>query len=285
MSKHTDLMLELRTKSIDELFQMDEDRRAELFGLRFQAAIGSLGQTHRITELRREIARIELLISDLKRNGQKTSKNIKADYAEAVIKAEKAGKEIRKQQREQIEEMQKAQAGNSSLDSPIDEDMIAKAMAAASGETENAEIILDSKQENEVETPVVKKPTVKETKTQTPVVKKPTTKTVSEPKSIDRGVAIGTGVGDARARAAAAAADAAKKINRDAIKHENVEEINLRLKTKDENAKTYTYGSNVADAKQQIEAGISKNSKKITSTKSDANNKPKTTTTKKGATK
>lgn len=121
-------MNELRSKSVDDLLMNGENLRAELFALKFQAAVGSLEKTHRINDLRKEVARIELVLGEKRRNGENTSKTVKGDYNKAVEAAEQSGKEIRKKQREQIEKMQAEQFGQ------ISEDAVDQAMANAEKE-------------------------------------------------------------------------------------------------------------------------------------------------------
>ncbi|ADR24075.1 ribosomal protein L29 [Mycoplasma leachii PG50] len=123
-------MLDLRNLSVDELIKTNESKRAELFALKFQAAVGSLEQTHRIKEIKKEIARIELALSEKRLSGENTNKVIKADYNKAVEEAEKAGKEVRAKQRKFLEE-QYGQQNQTELN----EADIQKAMQAAEQET------------------------------------------------------------------------------------------------------------------------------------------------------
>ncbi|CBW54417.1 50S ribosomal protein L29 [Mycoplasma mycoides] len=123
-------MLDLRNLSVDELIKTNESKRAELFALKFQAAVGSLEQTHRIKEIKKEIARIELALSEKRLSGENTNKVIKADYNKAVAEAEKAGKEVRAKQRKFLEE----QYGQQSQ-TEVNEADIQKAMQAAEQET------------------------------------------------------------------------------------------------------------------------------------------------------
>ncbi|CEA11159.1 50S ribosomal protein L29 [Mycoplasma capricolum subsp. capripneumoniae] len=123
-------MLDLRNLSVDELIKTNESKRAELFALKFQAAVGSLEQTHRIKEIKKEIARIELTLSEKRLSGENTNKVIKADYNKAVEEAEKAGKEVRAKQRKFLEE----QYGQQSQ-TEVNEADIQKAMQAAEQET------------------------------------------------------------------------------------------------------------------------------------------------------
>ncbi|AUF83312.1 50S ribosomal protein L29 [Mesoplasma syrphidae] len=125
---------DLRNLSVEELIKTGEGKRAELFALKFQAAVGSLEQTHRIKEIKKEIARIELVLSEKRLAGENTNQTIKADYGQAVAEAEKSGKEVRAKQRKMIEDMQAEQFGTS-----VDEDSIAAAMANAAEAEGDAE--------------------------------------------------------------------------------------------------------------------------------------------------
>jgi large subunit ribosomal protein L29 len=120
----------LRSKTVNDLLINGEELRAELFALRFQAAVGSLEKTHRINDLKKEVARIQLVLGEKKRAGEDTSKTVKADYNKAVEIAEKSGKELRQKQRKKIEELQAEQFGG------IDEDAINQAMTNAEVEEE-----------------------------------------------------------------------------------------------------------------------------------------------------
>jgi len=62
---------ELRSKSVAELNQELVAAKKELFNLRFQNATNQLENTSRIKEVRRNIARIQTVISEL----SKASKN------------------------------------------------------------------------------------------------------------------------------------------------------------------------------------------------------------------
>ena len=59
---------ELRSKTIEELNQDLVDAKKELFNLRFQNATNQLSNTARITEVRKNIARIQTIITQ-KNNG------------------------------------------------------------------------------------------------------------------------------------------------------------------------------------------------------------------------
>ena len=55
---------DLRNKSVKELTDELLKRRREQFGLRMQKASGQLGQTHLLTETRRDIARIKTVLAE-----------------------------------------------------------------------------------------------------------------------------------------------------------------------------------------------------------------------------
>jgi large subunit ribosomal protein L29 len=54
---------ELRSKSVEELSRELVSAKKELFNLRFQNATNQLGNTARITEVRRNIARIQTVLT------------------------------------------------------------------------------------------------------------------------------------------------------------------------------------------------------------------------------
>ena len=57
---------DLRAKTLDELATELVDAKKELFNLRFQNATNQLDNTSRITEVRRNIARIQTIITQQK---------------------------------------------------------------------------------------------------------------------------------------------------------------------------------------------------------------------------
>ena len=61
--KSTEYMKELQAKNIDELKEDLESAKKELFNLRFQNATNQLQNTARITEVRKNIARIQTVIT------------------------------------------------------------------------------------------------------------------------------------------------------------------------------------------------------------------------------
>jgi large subunit ribosomal protein L29 len=61
--KSTEYMKELQDKTIDELKEDLESAKKELFNLRFQNATNQLQNTARITEVRKNIARIQTVIT------------------------------------------------------------------------------------------------------------------------------------------------------------------------------------------------------------------------------
>jgi len=62
---------ELREFSVDELQQKLEDFREELFNLRFQKSMNRLENTNRIVEVKKSIARINTLITELSTDSSK----------------------------------------------------------------------------------------------------------------------------------------------------------------------------------------------------------------------
>ena len=55
---------EIRDLSNEELLSKIEESKQELFNLRFQQATGSLEKPSRITELRKEVARMKTIIRE-----------------------------------------------------------------------------------------------------------------------------------------------------------------------------------------------------------------------------
>ena len=55
---------ELKTQSVDSLNQQLVDAKKELFNLRFQNATNQLDNTSRIKEVRKNIARIQTIITE-----------------------------------------------------------------------------------------------------------------------------------------------------------------------------------------------------------------------------
>ena len=62
---------ELREFTIDELQQKLEDFREELFNLRFQKSMNRLENTNRIVEVKKSIARINTLVTELSTDSSK----------------------------------------------------------------------------------------------------------------------------------------------------------------------------------------------------------------------
>ena len=60
---------ELRDKSADELTKELVDLRREQFNLRLQLATGQSMKTHRVREVRRDIARVKTILSEKGRQG------------------------------------------------------------------------------------------------------------------------------------------------------------------------------------------------------------------------
>ena len=61
--KKTNFVDELKNKSVDELNAQLVEAKKELFNLRFQNATNQLDNTSRISEVRRNIARISTIIA------------------------------------------------------------------------------------------------------------------------------------------------------------------------------------------------------------------------------
>ncbi len=55
---------ELREKTSDELEEIYDDLREELFRLRAQGAVSQLEKSHRVKEVRRTIARVLTILKD-----------------------------------------------------------------------------------------------------------------------------------------------------------------------------------------------------------------------------
>ena len=60
---------DLRGKSVDQLREQLAKLKKEQFNLRFQAATGQLEKTHRVTEVRREVARVSTILREKARQG------------------------------------------------------------------------------------------------------------------------------------------------------------------------------------------------------------------------
>ena len=61
-----DFVKELRCLSQEELAKRENELKKELFDLRFQAATGQLEQTARLKEVKKQIARIKTVQSEVK---------------------------------------------------------------------------------------------------------------------------------------------------------------------------------------------------------------------------
>ena len=62
--KTNEYVKDLNTKSVDELAQTLVEAKKELFNLRFQNATNQLENTSRIKEVRKNIARIQTVITE-----------------------------------------------------------------------------------------------------------------------------------------------------------------------------------------------------------------------------
>jgi len=61
-------MRELKDLSADDLRKKESDLREELFNLRFQKKVGQMENPLKIRSLRRDIARVQTLMSDRRRS-------------------------------------------------------------------------------------------------------------------------------------------------------------------------------------------------------------------------
>lgn len=66
--KTNTFVIELKSKSLAELSAQLEDAKKELFNLRFQNATNQLENTSRIKEVRKNIARIQTVITEAGKN-------------------------------------------------------------------------------------------------------------------------------------------------------------------------------------------------------------------------
>ena len=58
---------ELRTMSVEALEEKVKELKAELFNLRFQHAINQLDNPHKITDVKRDIARVMTVLREMKK--------------------------------------------------------------------------------------------------------------------------------------------------------------------------------------------------------------------------
>jgi len=65
---------EIREKNLKELSVLEKDLREELFKLRMQNATGQLEKSHRMTEVRRDIARVVTVAQQKKAAAEKGAK-------------------------------------------------------------------------------------------------------------------------------------------------------------------------------------------------------------------
>ena len=60
---------ELRQKSVAELQTQLQQLRKDQFGYRMQQSTGQLGQTHLVSAVKRDIARVKTVITEKQRSG------------------------------------------------------------------------------------------------------------------------------------------------------------------------------------------------------------------------
>ena len=58
---------ELRSMSVEALESKVKELKAELFNLRFQLAINQLDNPHKMTEVKRDIARVMTVLQEMKK--------------------------------------------------------------------------------------------------------------------------------------------------------------------------------------------------------------------------
>ena len=58
---------ELRTMSVEALEEKLKELKAELFNLRFQHAINQLDNPHKMTDVKRDIARVMTVLQEMKK--------------------------------------------------------------------------------------------------------------------------------------------------------------------------------------------------------------------------
>ena len=58
---------ELRTMSVEALEEKVKELKAELFNLRFQHAINQLDNPHKMTKVKRDIARVMTVLQEMKK--------------------------------------------------------------------------------------------------------------------------------------------------------------------------------------------------------------------------
>ena len=58
---------ELRTMSVEALESKVKELKAELFNLRFQHAINQLDNPHKMTDVKRDIARVMTVLQEMKK--------------------------------------------------------------------------------------------------------------------------------------------------------------------------------------------------------------------------
>ena len=61
---------EMRNLSEGDFAKEIESRKKELMELRFQSAMGNLAQPHRVTQLRREVAQLNTIKTELSRKSE-----------------------------------------------------------------------------------------------------------------------------------------------------------------------------------------------------------------------
>ncbi|AHF57422.1 50S ribosomal protein L29 [Spiroplasma eriocheiris] len=172
---------ELLKKTTEELKKLEEESRAELFALKFQAAMGNLEKPHRISLLRKQIARILTIISQRRIAGENTQINVKIDLKETYAKIEKESQAFAKERKAKIEKMMadqevKENDFSSLMDLPLDEAMLGN---EASSEAEP----VASEAPTEESTTKTAKPATKKPAPKKPVAEKAVAEKAPAPKA------------------------------------------------------------------------------------------------------
>ncbi|AHF60733.1 hypothetical protein P344_01720 [Spiroplasma mirum ATCC 29335] len=295
---------ELLKKSTEELKKLEEESRAELFALKFQAAMGNLEKPHRISLLRKQIARILTIISQRRIAGENTQINVKIDLKETYAKIEKESQAFAKERKGKIEKMMADQEAkendfSSLMDLPLDEAMLGDDASAEASKPVANEAPVEAAPTKTAK-PAAKKPTPKKPVVEKPVTEKvPPLKAVSKPakpamvtvKSVTSAkaeieveklgpkTAKGTVEAKVEKNAKAKLAEMKSTLAAGTAKGKGTGvKIDISTKQKAPNAKEYTYGANWEENRDKIAKATIK---KVSATREAA----KKTTTKKGTTK
>ena len=297
---------ELLKKSTEELKKLEEESRAELFALKFQAAMGNLEKPHRISLLRKQIARILTIISQRRIAGENTQINVKIDLKETYAKIEKESQAFAKERKAKIEKMMADQEAkendfSSLMDLPLDEAMLGgDASAEASKPVANeapveaapTKTAKPAPKDDALKSLIAKNEAEKvaKAKATTPKPASPATVTVKSVTSAKAEIEVeklgpktANGTGEVKAKvekdAKAKLAEMKSTLAAGTAKGKGTSvKIDISTKQKKPNVKEYTYGANWEENRDKIAKATTK---KVSVTSEAA----KKTTTKKGTTK